>query len=78
METEPSSASFTEQVPNNSRQRRRTLLRRIDNSVMKPDTDPDVFLLEINKMRDELDVLDEIVSTERLTAIVLDTLPAKM
>ena len=78
METETSSASFTEQVPNNSRQRRRTLLRRIDNSVMKPDTDPDVFLLEINKMRDELDVLDEIVSTERLTAIVLDTLPAKM
>ena len=29
---------------NNSRQRRRTLLRRLDNSVMKPDTDPDVFL----------------------------------
>ena len=27
-----------------SRQRRRTLLRRLDNSVMKPDTDPYVFL----------------------------------
>ena len=32
----------------NSRQRRRTLLRRLDNCVMKPDTDPDVFLSEIN------------------------------
>ena len=34
----------------NSRQRRRTLLRRLDNSVMKPDTDPDVFLSEINQI----------------------------
>ena len=28
---------------NNSRQRRRNVLRQLDNSVMKPDTDPDVF-----------------------------------
>ncbi|CAM9100972.1 unnamed protein product [Ascophyllum nodosum] len=34
---------------NNSRQRRRTLLRRLDNSVMKSDTDPDVFLSDINQ-----------------------------
>ena len=33
---------------NSSRQRRRTLLRHLDNSVIKPDTDPDVFLSEIN------------------------------
>ena len=36
---------------NNSPQRRRALLRRLDNSVMKPDTDPDVFLSEINQIR---------------------------
>ena len=63
---------------NNSRQRRRTLLRRLDNSVMKPDTDPDVFLSEINLIRDELGVLYEAVSTECLTTIILDALPAKM
>ena len=43
---------------------------------MKPDTDPDVFLSEINKISDELGVLDETVSTERLTAIIFDALPA--
>ena len=47
-------------------------------TVMKPDTDPDVFLSEINKKRDELGVLDETVSTERLTTIILDALPAEM
>ena len=63
---------------NNSRQRRRTLLRRLDNIVMKLDADPDVFLSEINQIRDELGVLDETVSTERLTAILLDALLAEM
>ncbi|CAN0268098.1 unnamed protein product, partial [Ascophyllum nodosum] len=62
----------------NSRQRRRTLLRRLDNSVMKSDTDPDVFLSEINQIRDELGVLDETISTERLTTMILDALPAEM
>ena len=45
---------------------------------MKPDTDPDVFLSAINQIRDELGVLDETISTERLTPIILDALPAKM
>ena len=45
---------------------------------MKPDTDPDVFLSEINQVRDELGVLDETVSTEHLTTIILDALPAGM
>ena len=45
---------------------------------MKLDTDPDVFLSEINQIRDELDVLDETVSTERLTTIIIDALPAEM
>ena len=46
--------------------------------MIKPDTDPDVFLSEINQIRDELDVLGETVSTERLTTIILDALPAEM
>ena len=45
-----------------SRQRKQTLLRRLDNSVMKVDTDPDVSLSEINQLRDELRDLDEAVS----------------
>ena len=45
---------------------------------MKSDTDPDVFLSEINQIRDELGVLDETVSMERLTTIILDTLPVEM
>ena len=45
---------------------------------MKSDDDPEVFLSEINQKRDELSVLDETVSTERLTTIILDALPAEM
>ena len=62
----------------NSRQRRRTLLCRLGNSAVKPDTDPDVFLSEINQIRDELGVLAETVSTERSTTIILDALAAEM
>ena len=36
------------------------------------------FLPEINQIRDELGVLDETVSTERLITIILDALPAEM
>ena len=63
---------------NNYRQRKRTLLRRLDNSVMKPGNDPDVILSEINQIRDELGVLDKTVSTERLTTLILDASPAEM
>ena len=45
---------------------------------MKADIDPDVFLSKTNKTRDEHSVLDEEVSTERLTTIILDVLPAEM
>ena len=45
---------------------------------MKPDSDPDVFLSEINQIRDELGVLDETVSMKRLTTIILDALPVEM
>ena len=45
---------------------------------MKVDTDPDVFMSEMNQIRDELSVLDETVSTERLTTTILDALPAEV
>ena len=37
-----------------SRERRRTLLRRLDNSVIRADTDSDIFIYEIYQLRDEL------------------------
>ena len=48
---------------NTSHQRRQTLLWQLDNSVMKFDTNPDVFLFEIFQLRDELSGLGETVST---------------
>ena len=45
---------------------------------MKPDTDPDVFLSEINQICNELSALDKTISTERLTTIILDALPVNM
>ena len=57
---------------NNYWQRRRTLLRGLDNSVMKAGADPDVFLPEIHQLRDELGNSDEVVFTGRLTTITLD------
>ena len=57
---------------NKPRPCRRTLLRRLDNSVMKANTDPDLFMYQINELSD----LDEMVFTERLTTIILDALPA--
>ena len=46
--------------------------------MITSDTDPDVFLSEINQIRDELGVLNETVSAERLATIILDALPAEM
>ena len=63
---------------NNSRQRSQTLLRRLDNSMVKPGTDPHVFLSEINKIRNKLGVLDETASSEGSTTIILDALPHEM
>ena len=72
------SLALQSKYKNNSGQRRRTLLRHLDNSMIKPDTDPNVFLSEINQIRDELSVLDETVSTGRLTTILVVALPAEM
>ena len=58
---------------NTSHQRKRELLRRLDNSVMRSDVDPDVFLSEVFQLLDELnDHLGETVTDERLTTIILD------
>ena len=63
---------------NSSRQRRRILLHRLDNSVMKINIDADVFLLETNQIRDDFSDLDEAVLTERLTTITLDALKGEI
>ena len=41
------------------------------------DPDPDVFISEVYQLRDKLSDLRESVSTERLTTIILDTLPVE-
>ena len=46
--------------------------------MVKAYTDTDVFLSEINQIRDELSVSDEAVSTGRVATIFLDALPAGM
>ena len=60
---------------NTSRHGRITLLRRLDNSVMRSDIDPDVFLSEVFLLRDELGDPGETLTDERLTTIILDALP---
>ena len=51
-----------------------TLLRRLDNSVIKPNIDADVVLSEVFQQHDESSDLGEVVSIEGLTAILLDSL----
>ena len=53
-------------------------MRRFDNSVMRCDIDPDVFLSEVFQLRGELNDLGETVTDERLTTIILDALPEEM
>ena len=45
--------------------------------VMTDDTDPDVFLSEVHQLHDEPSDLGEVVSTARLTSIILDALPVE-
>ena len=45
--------------------------------MMKAFADPDLLISEINKLRDRLSDWEGVVSTERLTAIILDALPAE-
>ena len=53
-------------------------MRRLDNSVMRSDIDPDVFLSEVFQLRDEPSNSGEAVPDERLTTIILDALPEEM
>ena len=59
---------------NTSRQRRRTLLQRLDEIVLKSDIDPDVFLWEVFQLHDELNDQGETVTNERLSTIIVDAL----
>ena len=52
-------------------------MRRLYKSVMRVDTDPDVFIPEVHQPRDELHDSDEVVYVERLTTIVLDVSPVE-
>ena len=45
--------------------------------MMKAGTDSDVFLSKLNQMRDKLRDLDEVVSAEHLTTIILEALLAE-
>ena len=71
-------APLRNKYQNTSRQRRRILLRRLDNGVMRPDIDPDVFLSEVFQLRDELNDLGEVITNKRFTIIILDALPDDM
>ena len=62
--------AFKNKNQNTSRKRKRTLLRQLDNNVIRSDTDPDVFLSEAFQQRVELSDLDEVGSDERLTTII--------
>ena len=58
------------------RQRRQTPLRRLDNIVMRADTDPDVFMSEVYQLCSELRALGKALVSECLTTIILDALLA--
>ena len=45
--------------------------------MVRADTNAGVFLSELYQLRVELRVLDEDVSAERLTTIILDAIPAE-
>ena len=63
---------------NTYRQRSRAMLRRLDDSVMSSDIDPDAFLSRVSQLRDEFGDLGEIVSNERLAIAILDAVSEEM
>ncbi|CAM9872998.1 unnamed protein product, partial [Sphacelaria rigidula] len=52
---------------NSSQQRRRILMRQLDNIKMSPGQDPDVFLTKIYELRDQLVFMGEPISDYRFT-----------
>ncbi|CAM9555616.1 unnamed protein product, partial [Sphacelaria rigidula] len=59
---------------NSSKQRRRILMRQLDNIKMSPGQDPDVCLTKIYELRDQLVYMGEPISDDRLTDIVVEGL----
>ncbi|CAM9161903.1 unnamed protein product, partial [Sphacelaria rigidula] len=57
---------------NSSKQRRRILMRQLDNIEMSPAQDSDVFLTKVYELRDQLVYMGEPISDERLTDIVVE------
>ena len=59
---------------NSSQQRRRILIRQLDNLKMSPRQDPDEFLTKMSELRDQLVYMGEPISDDRLTDIVVEGL----
>ncbi|CAM9471704.1 unnamed protein product, partial [Sphacelaria rigidula] len=57
-----------------SKQRRRILMRQLDNIKMSPGQEPDVFLTKVFELRDQLVYMGEPISDERLVDIVVEDL----
>ena len=60
-----------------SKQRKCTLLRLSDNTVIRVDKDFDESLCDVYQLRDELSGLDEVVCTERLATVISNTRPTE-
>ncbi|CAN0398258.1 unnamed protein product, partial [Scytosiphon promiscuus] len=56
---------------NNSTQRRRTLMRKLDNSKMEEGEDPDVFFVQLDQLADDLESMGEPVTKHRVMDIIL-------
>ena len=56
---------------NNSTQRRRTLMRKLDNSKMENGQDRDVFFVQVEQLTDDLENMGEPISKRRVIDIIL-------
>ena len=56
---------------NNSKQRRRTLMRKLDNSTMEDGQDPDVFFVQVEQLADDLENMGDPISKHRVVDIIL-------
>ena len=56
---------------NNSKQRRRTLMRKLDNSTMEDGQDPDVFFVQVEQLADDLENMGEPISNHRAMDSIL-------
>ncbi|CAM9512073.1 unnamed protein product, partial [Sphacelaria rigidula] len=59
---------------NSSKQRRRILMRQLDNIKILPGQDPDVFLTKMYELRDQLVYMGEPISDDRLTDTAVEGL----